>query len=116
MAFQRRVGRRMVLRTIFLFSAVSVLQSCGSDNTTSTGEEEKLSGRLLYLKHCTICHGDDGKLGLSGATDLSLSRMSMGQIIQRIEEGKNAMPPMKEQLGSKENVQKVADYLLTLRK
>lgn len=42
--------------------------------------------------------------------------MSMKQIIQRIKEGKNAMPPMKEQLGSKENIEKVADYLLTLRK
>jgi cytochrome c5 len=42
--------------------------------------------------------------------------MSMEQIIQRIVEGKNAMPPMKEQLGSQKNVKKVADYLLTLRK
>jgi mono/diheme cytochrome c family protein len=106
----------MVLRSIFLLATVSLLHACGGNENTSGSKEEKLTGQALYLQHCTICHGDDGKLGLSGATDLSTSNMSMEQIIQRIVEGKNAMPPMKEQLGSQKNVKKVADYLLTLRK
>jgi len=49
-------------------------------------------GKALYEANCTLCHGADGKLGMSGAKDLSSSVMDLGAIKEIIIHGKGAMP------------------------
>lgn len=49
-------------------------------------------GKALYEANCTLCHGADGKLGMSGAKDLTASVMDLGAIKEIIIHGKGAMP------------------------
>lgn len=70
----------------------------------------------LFEFNCTACHGADGKLGASGAKDLTKSTLGDKDLIKLISEGKNGMPPMEDLLGSRENVERVAEYVKSLRK
>jgi cytochrome c6 len=65
--------------------------------------------------HCAQCHGEDGKLGASGAKDLSASRLSDTQITTIIKNGKGAMPSMKALLETNENINLVLSHVKGLR-
>jgi cytochrome c6 len=41
---------------------------------------------------CASCHGEDGKLGIAGAKDLSISKLTNSEITSIIYNGKNGMP------------------------
>jgi len=84
MAFQK-LGWSLVLGLL--------LTSCSSNEGTSTDESIEVSGGQLYQENCVICHGADGKAGISGATDLSLSDLSEDSIKYYILQGKKSMPP-----------------------
>ncbi|MFZ9028098.1 MAG: c-type cytochrome [Crocinitomicaceae bacterium] len=84
MAFQK-LGWSLVLG---LF-----LASCSSNEGILTDEPIEVSGAQLYQENCVICHGDDGKAGISGATDLSMSSLSEDSIKHYILQGKKSMPP-----------------------
>lgn len=73
-------------------------------------------GASLYSMHCAQCHGEDGKLGASGAKDLSKSSLSEAQISKIIENGKGAMPPMKALLETDQNTNLVIDHIKKLRR
>jgi len=109
-------------RKLVLILAVQPLfLSCsGSDSAealnSSAEKDERISGSSLFLQHCAVCHGENGKLGASGAKDLTLSILDSNQVIQMIKKGKNAMPPMKELLVTEENVALVTAHVLKLRK
>jgi mono/diheme cytochrome c family protein len=49
-------------------------------------------GKALYEANCNLCHGADGKLGMSGAKDLTASVMDLAAIKEIIIHGKGAMP------------------------
>jgi uncharacterized membrane protein SirB2 len=49
-------------------------------------------GKALYEANCKLCHGDDGKLGLAGAKDLSTTVLDIAGINEIILKGKGAMP------------------------
>ncbi len=76
--------------------------------------EEK--GASLFIMHCASCHGEDGKLGASGAKDLTMSKLSDEEIEKIIVNGKNAMPPMKVILENKENLALVIKHVKSFRK
>ncbi len=76
--------------------------------------EEK--GASLFIVHCAACHGEDGKLGASGAKDLTMSKLSDEEIEKIIVNGKNAMPPMKVILENKENLALVIKHVKSFRK
>ena len=73
-------------------------------------------GASLFIMHCASCHGEDGKLGASGAKDLTMSKLSDEEIEKIIVNGKNAMPPMKVLLENKENIDLVINHVKSLRK
>jgi mono/diheme cytochrome c family protein len=72
-------------------------------------------GENLFIMHCAVCHGEDGKLGASGAKDLSISNLSDAATLKIIKEGKNAMPPMKALLGNNKNISLVLEHIKKLR-
>lgn len=117
MAFQNCSWWRLVL-TVVGTSSCLFISSCnsGAVETSKSETETPPSGKELYMENCAVCHGEDGKLGNSGAKDLTLSQLSDTEVLQRIEEGKNAMPPMKSALETKENVSAVAEYVKGMRK
>ena len=74
------------------FLALIFIQCSTSTNSTtndSTNENE------LYSQLCQSCHGLDGKKGLSGAKDLSISTLSLNETSEIITNGRNNMPQYK---------------------
>lgn len=71
-----------------------------------------LSGKEIFEEKCTLCHGGDGKLGIGGAKDLSVSQITHPAMIEIINTGKNAMAPYKNVL-SQEQIEAVASYIET---
>lgn len=93
----------MVLRKLTLLLLPAIVMSCGSgssepvrsenpiDNSEPVGLEE---AKDLFVLQCASCHGMDGKLGSSGAADLSVSKMDDAAILKTIMDGndKGMMP------------------------
>lgn len=59
-----------------------------TDNTGIAAND----GKALYEKNCNLCHGDNGKLGMAGAKDISATAMDVAQMKDVILHGKGAMP------------------------
>mgnify|MGYP000250252529 FL=1 len=109
----------MVLKRVQLFPLFLLFFSCqtGSENTKEISQQTPAEqGASLYTMHCAQCHGEDGKLGSSGAKDLSISKLSDQKIRQLITNGKGAMPPMKALLETDTNIQLVLSHIKALRK
>ncbi|MEY4286374.1 MAG: hypothetical protein RL511_447 [Bacteroidota bacterium] len=119
MAVQNGIRRRMVLKSTVLFGLFLVVFSCQS----TTANKEELAkqtpaeqGASLYTMHCAQCHGEDGKLGSSGAKDLSKSQLADQKVLQIIKNGKGAMPSMKALLETEENINLVLSHVKALRR
>ena len=72
-------------------------------------------GFEIYKAECNACHGPDGKMGLSGSKDLTLSILTDTEISTLIKEGKNMMPPFGKKLND-EQITAVSQYVMDLRK
>lgn len=81
----------------------------GIRNETST-EIAATDGKALYEATCSSCHGNDGKLGLSGALDLTASQMDEAGIKEIILKGRNAMPAAAV---NDEQAQAISQYVAT---
>ena len=55
-------------------------------------------GEEVYVKHCKLCHGSSGDLGLSGAANLKISVLNNAEIMTVVSDGRKAMPGWKAQL------------------
>jgi mono/diheme cytochrome c family protein len=53
--------------------------------------ETNINGSEIYALKCANCHGADGKLGFSGAADISKTAMDLATIKQTILQGKGLM-------------------------
>jgi mono/diheme cytochrome c family protein len=99
---------------LFLF-----LYSCS--NSTSVEEKRKdvvLTSEetsSLFLIRCASCHGQDGKLGVSGAKDLSITLLDSVQIEQVISNGKGGMPGFGEVLYPNE-LKALVEKVISLKK
>lgn len=109
----------MVLR-FFIFSFILLLTACGSGSVKNEdvipNETPEEKGESLYILNCASCHGEDGKLGSSGAKDLSVSKLSDQQIEEIIRKGKNAMPSQEAVLETDENIRLVIEHVKTLKR
>jgi mono/diheme cytochrome c family protein len=109
----------MVLRNYFFFALLFGLISCSnnqSEKDVLPPETPEEKGASLFIMHCASCHGEDGKLGASGAKDLIMSKLSNQEIEKILVKGKNAMPPMSVLLENKENLKLVINHVKSLRK
>lgn len=77
--------------------------------------ETNINGQELFNASCVSCHGTDGKLGLSGAKDLSITTMDVEAKIEIIKNGKNAMAAYAGTL-TDEQIKAVAEYTESLKK
>ncbi len=69
-----------------------------------------VNGKEIFEEKCTLCHGSNGKLGMSGAKDLSATTLDHQNIVTIISEGKNTMASYKAVL-SPEQIEAVANYI-----
>jgi mono/diheme cytochrome c family protein len=107
----------MVLIRVFLFSLIaSIVVSCSTKNEHSEiNQEEEINVKYIFTLKCASCHGADGKLGVSGAKDLSISILSDIELKDIISNGKNGMPSFGSSL-SLEEQNEIIKYVKTLRK
>lgn len=99
-----------------MFSKILILSLFFACNIKKekTLKVEKTSGAQIYSDRCLVCHGADGKLGLNGAKNLSLSLITVDEIKMQVTNGKGAMTPFKNIL-TPEEIEAVAVYSLSLR-
>jgi cytochrome c6 len=100
-------------RLFFLLPILTILQNCTSTDNTPASRKDESSGSELFRKHCVLCHGASGNLGLNGARDLTQSKMSREQRVEIISNGKSVMPVFRHLLSRKE-IEAVAEYTLSL--
>ncbi len=116
------------MRTLPLLVATALctalfIPACGSAEgqsnrraaTQTTGATSPPDGLAIFRQYCVVCHGVDGKLGLNGAKDLTLSALTLDERINTITNGRKLMTPFNEVL-SAEEINAVARYTLTLKK
>lgn len=106
--------KRMVLRFILplFFSGIILLSACS--NNPNASENTALSGADLYVKNCAVCHGNDGKKGLSGSSDLSTSTLDYTSLVDVITNGRKIMPPFKASLKAHE-IEAIAKHVESLK-
>jgi len=106
------VGSLVLLIGAYGLAEMSKKQKSKSMETIT---ESDVNGQELYTASCAKCHGEDGKLNLLGAKDLSISTMDLNARIEIIKNGKNAMTPFSGML-NEEQIKAVAEYTETLKK
>jgi len=96
------------------FYAAFLWFSC-SEPTPNGVKSAIPEGSAIFRKNCVVCHGADGKLGMNGAKDLSMSVLPVEERINTITNGRNVMTAFKELL-SPEEIKAVAYYTMSLKK
>lgn len=51
-----------------------------------------INAKLLYTDNCAKCHGEDGKAGIMGASDLTATQLSADSMTVLTEKGRGNMP------------------------
>lgn len=91
----------------------------GSTTTTpapaAAAEAALAEGKKIFNTYCILCHGADGKLGLNGSKDLTISILTTEERITQVTNGKGLMTPFKEILTEAE-IKAVVSYTETLKK
>lgn len=72
-------------------------------------------GKIIFEAKCVLCHGADGKLQLSGAKDLSVSKLTKTEVIEMVKSGKGLMPGFNDEF-NEQQLNALADYAEGLRK
>lgn len=85
----------------------------GSPSASATTHDQQ-AGTSVYQKYCVACHGSQGDLGLQGAPNLKTSGLDEQARIEVITHGRGVMPAY-EVLLTKEEIQAVAQYTLSLQ-
>ena len=91
------------MRQKYIYTSLSflLLAAACTDAARTTGSASN-DGRAIFKKHCVTCHGIDGKLGLNGAKDLSVSTLKEEEKIIQVTIGKGAMNAFKDLLSEAE--------------
>lgn len=107
--------------SFFILSVVLMLavSSCGEspkpENSNTPTTAGPADGEKLYAAKCIVCHGNDGKAGIGGASDLSISLLDKAGSVQIITNGRKAMRAFSTELTPAE-IEAVAEYIQTLKK
>ncbi len=108
----------MDLKQTFFITALSavLILSCASATESDSAlppTSGRVNGAKIFSTHCTLCHGKDGKLGLSDAKDLSVSQLSKDEMVAVISNGRGTMASYKTVL-SKAEIEAVVQHVRTL--
>lgn len=86
----------------------------GISTTGFNKEVQEPTGKEIFEKNCTKCHGKDGTKRLLGAKNLQKSILTTTENYEIIANGKGRMPSWKEKL-STEQINQVIEYLDILK-
>lgn len=102
-------------RPAFLLTLALLMSGCGGDDAQGgRPPEAPRPGADIYKDQCTLCHGKDGRLGINGAKDLTLSSLTRDEMIQVVTNGKGLMMPYQRVLDPKE-IEAVVHHVRSLK-
>jgi uncharacterized membrane protein SirB2 len=105
--------KNKVLATLSFFLIVVSFSLAYKAKAAKAGDKIiALSGKEIFEQKCSLCHGSEDKLKMSGAKDLSVTQLQHSGIVDIITNGKNTMAAYKETLTS-EQIEAVASYIET---
>jgi len=105
--------KNKILATLSFFFIVVSFSLAYKSKAFKAGENiVAVNGKEIFADKCALCHGDNGKLGLSGAKDLSITQLSHVGIVEIVTNGKNTMAAYKGTL-STEQIEAVASFIET---
>lgn len=124
------VGFRKSNKLLALLSVVLIILTYGVAEMHSAGVGAKSvevpaelasnpaeQGKYLYHNAspaaCVACHGENGKGGIAGAKDMTISKLSDAEMAAMIKKGKNAMPKYKNL--TDDQVNSLVAYIRTLK-
>ncbi|MCP4439383.1 MAG: cytochrome c [Aureispira sp.] len=99
---------------VAVFSTILLLLSACSGNNSNSNSPKEISGYEIFRMQCVACHGQDGKLGLNGAQDLTQSTFTAEERIEILSNGKGVMPSFRGIL-SQDEIKAVVDYTFKLK-
>ena len=103
--------KNKVLATLSFFLIIVAFGIAQKAKNEKAGDKIiAINGKEIFEEKCTLCHGSDGKLGMSGAKDLSVTALDHQNIVAIITNGKNTMASYKAVL-STEQIEAVASYI-----
>jgi cytochrome c5 len=106
-------NKNKVLASLSFFLIIASFSLAYKAKEARAGEKSMaISGKEIFEEKCSLCHGNNGKLGLAGAKDLSLTALNHESIVEIITNGKNAMTSYKSTL-SVEQIEAVSSYIET---
>jgi mono/diheme cytochrome c family protein len=104
------------MRKLFFLFAFAFIIACNNNKSDPSEKENvtatEIPGKDIYKRKCSLCHGSDGTLGLSGAANLSISLLTTEEKVVVITNGRKAMMPYKDIL-TPEQIREVAEYTNT---
>lgn len=103
----------IMVRKLPLFALVAMLACSSTPDGKEANDATVPEGAKLFRTQCALCHGADGKLGLSGAKDLTVSALTRDQMILLVNNGKGLMMPYKNVLRPEE-IEAVVDHVRSL--
>jgi mono/diheme cytochrome c family protein len=103
--------------------AVALFAACGgnkepqpkNDSANQNVTGGSTDGKALFDANCQSCHGADGKAGVAGAADLSVSKLDHETMKVIVKSGRNMMRGFEGRLNDSE-IDVVTRYAETLRK
>ena len=104
------------LLAAIIVSTFFIILSCDNKNASSTNPKPvvTIDGEKIFRQNCVVCHGADGKLGVNGSKDLTVSELSTDERYAIISKGKGVMTAFENILSIGE-IKAVADYTLSLK-
>lgn len=106
-------NKKLMYKLIISLSLFAIVIACAGKEPSKNASAP--DGEAIYKKYCILCHGVDGKLGLNGSKDLSVSKVTEAERVVQITKGKNTMTPFEGILSTQE-IKAVAAYSMTLTK
>ncbi len=89
----KKSNKILAALSLLMITAAYGLGEVGKKHREKGGEvaATTVDGKEIYEAKCIVCHGGDGKAGLSGASDLSKTQISTDSIKNVILNGRNTM-------------------------
>src|SRR6185503_9592218 len=92
-----------------------ILACAGKEKPTEASNTPSVTeGEQIYKRYCILCHGADGKLGVNGAKDITISKLTLEEREAQIKKGKNTMTPF-EGILTETQMKSAALYSMTLK-
>ena len=85
-----------------------------SSESSSSKKSDGPNGKRLYVKHCQMCHGKNGRQVLTGQYDLAISTLDLEAIQDVTRTGRNTMMSY-EIILSEDEITAVSEFTLSLQ-